>query len=221
MNLEYNIFKKSIFNYDKLLKYGFIKEKEEYTYTKNIINNKYQINIIIKDNKVSTKIYDLVFNDEYLNFLVDSNLSINNQIKEEYLNILNDIKLKCTESKLFIFNESNEISNYIKRKYKINPEFLWKDNNGVFRNKINKKWFAIIQNISKNKLDSNYPDEDIEIINLKLDEQMINNLLNEKGFYKAYHMNKKYWITIILDNSIDKEIIYSLIDLSFNNINKK
>lgn len=221
MNLEYNIFKKSIFNYDKLLKYGFIKEKEEYTYTKNIINNKYQINIIIKDNKVSTKIYDLVFNDEYLNFLVDSNLSINNQIKEEYLNILNDIKLKCTESKLFIFNESNEISNYIKRKYKINPEFLWKDNNGVFRNKTNKKWFAIIQNISKNKLDSNYPDEDIEIINLKLDEQMINNLLNEKGFYKAYHMNKKYWITIILDNSIDKEIIYSLIDLSFNNINKK
>lgn len=221
MNLEYNIFKKSIFNYNKLLKYGFIKEKEEYIYTKNIINNKYKINIIIKDNKVSTKIYDLIFNDEYLNFLVDSNLSINNQIKEEYLNILNDIKLKCTESKLFIFNESNEISNYIKRKYKINPEFLWKDNNGVFRNKINKKWFAIIQNISKNKLDSNYPDEDIEIINLKLDEQMIDNLLNEKGFYKAYHMNKKYWITIILDNSIDKEIIYSLIDLSFNNINKK
>lgn len=221
MNLEYNIFKKSIFNYNKLLKYGFIKEKEEYTYTKNIINNKYEINIIIKDNKISTKIYDLIFNDEYLNFLVDSNLSINNQIKEEYLNILNDIKLKCTESKLFIFNESNEISNYIKRKYKINPEFLWKDNNGVFRNKINKKWFAIIQNISKNKLDSNYPDEDIEIINLKLDEQMIDNLLNEKGFYKAYHMNKKYWITIILDNSIDKEIIYSLIDLSFNNINKK
>lgn len=221
MNLEYNIFKKSIFNYDKLLKYGFIKEKEEYIYTKNIINDKYEINIIIKDNKVSTKIYDLIFNDEYLNFLVDSNLSINNQIKEEYLNILNDIKLKCTESKLFIFKESNEISNYIKRKYKINPEFLWNDNNGVFRNKINKKWFAIIQNISKNKLDSNYPDEDIEIINLKLDEQMINNLLNEKGFYKAYHMNKKYWITIILDNSIDKEIIYSLIDLSFNNINKK
>lgn len=221
MNLEYNIFKKSIFNYDKLLKYGFIKKQEEYIYSKKIINDKYQINILIKDNKISTKIYDLIFNDEYLNFLVDSNLSINNQIKEEYLNLLNDIKINCTNTKLFIFNESNEIANYIKRKYKVSPEFLWEDNNAVFRNKTSKKWFAIIQNITKNKLDSKYKDEDIEIINLKLDELMVSNLIKEKGYYKAYHMNKKYWITIILDNSINNEIIYSLIDLSFNNINKK
>ena len=49
---------------------------------------------------------------------------------------------------------------------------------------------------------------------------MIKELINIDGFYKAYHMNKKSWISIILDNTLDNEIIYSLIDQSYNNVNK-
>ena len=220
--MEYELFKKCVFDYSKLLNYGFKKENNIYYYEKYILDNNYKICIKIENNNVIGKIYDLIFNDEYLNLNVDSNLSFNNKIKEEYINILKDIKVKCTKESLFVFKQSNEITNYIKRKYKVNPEFLWdkSSGNGVFRNKNNKKWFGIILSVSKDKLDSKYKQEIIEVINLKLDETMIKELIKMDGFYRAYHMNKKSWISIILDNTLDNEIIYSLIDQSYNNVNK-
>lgn len=220
--MEYELFKKCVFDYSKLLNYGFKKENDIYYYEKYILDNNYKICIKIENNNVIGKIYDLIFNDEYLNLNVDSNLSFNNKIKEEYINILKDIKVKCTKESLFVFKQSNEITNYIKRKYKVNPEFLWdkSSGNGVFRNKNNKKWFGIIISVSKDKLDLKYKQEIIEVINLKLDEDMIKELIKMDGFYRAYHMNKKSWISIILDNTLDNEIIYSLIDQSYNNVNK-
>lgn len=220
--MEYELFKKCVFDYSKLLNYGFKKENDIYYYEKYILDNNYKICIKIENNNVIGKIYDLIFNDEYLNLNVDSNLSFNNKIKEEYIKVLKDIKVKCTKESLFVFKQSYEITNYIKRKYKVNPEFLWdkSSGNGVFRNKNNKKWFGIIISVSKDKLDLKYKQEIIEVINLKLDEDMIKELIKMDGFYRAYHMNKKSWISIILDNTLDNEIIYSLIDQSYNNVNK-
>lgn len=220
--MEYELFKKCLFDYSKLLNYGFKEENNIYYYEKYIIDNKYKICIKIENNNVIGKIYDLIFNDEYLNLNVDSNLSFNNKIKEEYIKVLKDIKVKCTKESLFVFKQSNEITSYIKRKYKVNPEFLWNESsgNGVFRNKYNKKWFGIIISVSKDKLDLKYKQEIIEVINLKIDEDMIKELIKINGFYRAYHMNKKSWISVILDDTLDNEIIYSLIDQSYNNVNK-
>ena len=53
-----------------------------------------------------------------------------------------------------------------------------------------------------------------------VDEDMIKELIKINGFYRAYHMNKKSWISVILDDTLDNEIIYSLIDQSYNNVNK-
>lgn len=220
--MEYDLFKKCIFDYSKLLNYGFKEENNIYYYEKYILDNNYKICIKVENNNVKGKIFDLIFNDEYLNLNVDSNLSFNNKIKEEYFKMLKDIKVKCTNESLFIFKQSNDITCYIKRKYKVNPEFLWKKSpgDGVFRNKNNKKWFGIILSVSKNKLDLKYKQEEVEVINLKLDEDIIKELIKIDGFYNAYHMNKKSWISIILDNTLDNEIIYSLIDHSYNNVNK-
>ena len=39
MSIEEKIFQKTKVNYPKLLKYGFNKDKDIYTYTKNILND--------------------------------------------------------------------------------------------------------------------------------------------------------------------------------------
>ena len=69
--------------------------------------------------------------------------------------------------------------------------------------------------INKNKLNPTL-NEDIEIMNVKLDPEEILTLLNHEGFYKAYHMNKKYWITFLLDDTLNDEIIMDLINKSYN-----
>ena len=110
----------------------------------------------------------------------------------------------------------NRITKLIKEKYKDEPEFLWSKfpEFRIFRNKDNKKWYAIIMNINKNKLNINSNDE-VYIINIKLDSEEIKDLLDNNKFYPAYHMNKKYWITIILDENISDNEIMEFINKSY------
>ena len=67
-------------------------------------------------------------------------------------------------------------------------------------------------NISIGKISQG--DYEVEIINVKLNEEKIKKLLKQKGFYQAYHMNKKNWISIILDNTLSDDEIMSYIEVS-------
>ena len=115
--------------------------------------------------------------------------------------------------------QARRITKYIINKYGDKPEFLWEKfkDYGIFRNKNNNKWYAIIMKIAKSKI-SNESGE-IEILDIKVSEDTLKALLKEKGFYEGYHMNKKNWLTIILDDTITDSQIFNLIDDSYNLIN--
>ena len=221
MKLEEEIFKTYTLNKNKLISYGFIKEKENYKYSKKIINNTFQINIIIdKNGKVEGKIYDLDAEYEYTNFRIkDITGAFALKIKEEYQNVLKEIRDNCFEKKYFIFNQTNRITESIINKYHVNPEFLWvkNPNFGVFRNPKSEKWFGIIMNIDKSKIIPKQKSE-IEILNIKLDDITY---LKQKGIYPAYHMNKKSWVSIILDDKIPDEEIMKLVNISYELSNLK
>ena len=109
-----------------------------------------------------------------------------------------------------------DIETYAKENYNTKPEHLWADNPGseVFRHARNRKWYAIIMDVPKNKvgLDGN---EIIDIINVKCEPDMVASLSGQEGFCRAYHMNKEHWLTIILNGVVADEEIFSLIDLSY------
>lgn len=218
MNIEDMIFKKSIPDFDKLISYGFKKVDCFYKYSKNIMNNSFQVVVMIsKDGVVSGKVYDLELEDEYTNFRIENNIgSFASQVREEFETILKDIEEKCFTKQLFIGNQANRISNIIMNKYQDEPSFEWDSypDFGVFKNKDTKKWYALIMNIDKGKLDDGKGS--IEIVNVKIDENKIKQLLSKKGFYPAYHMNKKYWISVALDDTLKDEVILDLIEESYS-----
>ncbi len=222
MNIEKDIFKRSKVNYNKLTNYGFKKEKDSYIYEENFINNTFKAIITINNNIIKGRVIDLDSNEEYSNIRTEMNGEFVNKVRNEYINILNNIRNNCFETTYFISNQANRITNYIKKKYNNNPEFLWKKfkGYGVFRNSHNNKWYAIIMDIDLSKLDNNNSKE-VEILNLKLEEKEVNSLLKQTGFYKAYHMNKKDWISLILNDTISDDIIINLLDKSYEIINKK
>ena len=215
MKIEADIFKTYTLNENKLIDYGFVKEQSIYKYIDYILDNTFQVIINIDQNgKVEGKVFDLDAESEYTNFRIkDITGSFALKVKEEYQLILKDIRDKCYDKKYFIFNQSNRITKLIIKKYKIIPEFLWEKNPtfGVFRNQKSKKWFGIIMNIDKSKI---IPDQkgEIEILNLKLDDK---NYLQEKEIYSAYHMNKKSWVSIILDETLTDEEIMKLVEISY------
>ena len=215
--LEEEIIKK--INYNKLTSNGFQKENNKYYLTKYILNNKFKIVITITNNSLMGKIYDLSTEEEYTNYLVkELNGKFVESIREEYQLVLEDIKNKCREIKYFKSNQANRISDLINDLYHDKPSFLWQDEpHGVFRNKENKKWYALIMEVTKDKITMGK--ELVNIINLKLPPEKILELLEKEGYYQAYHMNKKYWLTIILDDTIKDEEIISLIKISYNLIN--
>jgi len=138
------------------------------------------------------------------------------KVKDEYIKILKDIRKNCFEKDLFITNQANRITNLINKLYKDEPEFLWEKfpGFGVFKNANTLKWYAIIMNIDKRKL-GDFNEESVEILNVKLNFNNIISLLGKNGFFEAYHMNKKNWISIILDESLSDEEIMGLIKESY------
>ncbi len=210
MNFESEIFKRTKIIFSSLKKYGFVYKDGVYIYRKNIMNDSFSVEIMItEDDKVQGKIFDLEYQEEYINYRSELQRGeFVNKIREEFKNILTDIKEKCTIKKYFISDQANRIAKLIEEKYNDIPEFPWKTDqgSGIFRNPANNKWYGLIMDINKNKIDKG--NEIVEIINIKLDEKEIEKLLKLKGFYKAYHMNKTHWITIILDDTLkDKEIM--------------
>ena len=110
---------------------------------------------------------------------------------------------------------------YIKNKYNDELEFLWEKfpNNAIFRRKDNKKWYAVLLTIPLNKLKIK-SNEIVEIIDIKASEEQINELIDNKTVYEGYHMNKKHWITVVLNSSMQNEKLFELIDKSYQLANK-
>ena len=63
---------------------------------------------------------------------------------------------------------------------------------------------------------------EVEVMNIKCEPLGVIQLLDEsKGFLPAYHMNKTYWITVLLDGSVELKRIQNLLKMSFDLVNGK
>ena len=110
----------------------------------------------------------------------------------------------------------DKVFDYVKETFGTTPEYPWQKtpDTAVLRHSENKKWYAVVMDIPKRKLGID-SDEIADIINVKCDPILISSLLNNKGYFPAYHLNKTYWISVLLDKTVDLEEIISLINLSY------
>lgn len=120
--------------------------------------------------------------------------------------------------------QAETITKRIRDEYGAEPEYLWPEvspNHYVFRRHDNKKWFGIVMTISGRKLGLG-TDKLVEIINVKFDCGAKNGgggaaefAAGRTGIFPAYHMNKRNWITIMLDGTLEDEEIMGLVERSF------
>ena len=83
----------------------------------------------------------------------------------------------------------------------------------VFRHTDNRKWYAIVMNVSLRKFGHDN-DEMIDVVNLKLPTEMQGSFGAADGVYPAYHMNKLHWISVLLPHAPD-DMIKFLVNASF------
>ena len=119
-------------------------------------------------------------------------------------------------------SQRRRITEYIRDRYGAEPEYLWKKypNYAVFRQFASKKWFAIVMDIPWNKLGLE-GDGNADIMDVKCGPLMVGSLLAQDGFLPAYHMSKSSWISILLDETVLDELIYPLLELSYDSVAPK
>lgn len=224
MSIESDVFLRFSVDTEKLLKYGFCKKGGKFLYKKIFMNGEFKTVIeISKSGDITGMVYDLENNEEYLPLRYEyQEGAFVGKVREAYVEILTDIKNYCCVENYFISEQGNRIAGLIKEKYGDNPLFLWDDtpSAGVFKNPETAKWYGIVMYISRIKL-GELSEEMVEVMNLKLNTAEIENLHKKDGFYPAYHMNKKYWITITLDGTISDSEIMQYIEESHSYTVKK
>ena len=108
-----------------------------------------------------------------------------------------------------------EFLKYCLDTYGTSPDYPFDDwlESAVLRHEGNRKWYAIVMNVSRRKfgIDS---DEVISVVNLKLPTEMFGSFGAADGVYPAYHMNKLHWISVILPDAPD-DVVEFLLNVSF------
>ena len=214
--MEREVFQRRVILFDKLQEFGFVREGTDYVCERAIYEGMIARIIITPQGEVSGKVFDADFEEEYVNHRQeDASGAFVVGLRHAYLAFLEEIAQAVTVPKLYIGAQANRVNEYIFERYGVSPEFMWSKfpHYGVYRNQSNRKWFAIIMNIDKGKVDPSLQGE-TEVMNLKLDDRAGEYI--EKGAYPSYHMNHKSWVSIILDETLSDEVLKEMLDVSFS-----
>ena len=99
--------------------------------------------------------------------------------------------------------------------YGTSPDYPFEEDfvTAVLRHADNRKWCAIVMRVSRRKFGFD-SDEIINVVNLKLSTEMFGSFGTADGVYPAYHMNKLYWISVLLPDAPD-DIVQFLVNVSY------
>lgn len=192
-------------------------EDEKLIYKKELFGLGMELKIFIENQAVDAKVFDILSGDEYILHKTDAEGNFIGKVRSGYESVLRDISEKCFDSEVFHFSQTKRVTAYVREKYRTELEFLWDSspNSAVMRRADSKKWYGVIMTIPKNRLGFDSKEE-TEVINLHGKEEKLKALVDNIKYFPGWHMNKKYWMTVILDDSISDDELFLRIDESYN-----
>ncbi|MBR1582098.1 MAG: MmcQ/YjbR family DNA-binding protein [Bacilli bacterium] len=219
MLISDEVFNRFKFDFNKLINYGFqLNENQEYDFKTIFFDDDFLLEIIVnKNNEVKTNVYDNETNEIFYMFNNEKiNTSFVGLLREEAKDILIDIREKCCVETLFNSEQANRIVEKIKNKFDEMPDFPFTDMDQycIFRRQDNKKWYALFMNVKEKSIFKNSSEKFIDVLNIKIQEDKLDDLLKINGIREAYHMNKKKWVTILLNDLLDDETVLELVGIS-------
>ena len=217
----FEIFKSYQFNQEKARAYGFLESSGVWTYSCMILQGDFVMTVSITADNVNFQVFDQEMGDLYPQVHMESMTgSFVASVREACLEILYQIRKACFEVQDFICPQTKRIMAQIQEKYGNQLEYLWgkSPDTAVLRHEGNKKWYAVLMKISWDKLEKGREGL-VEAVNLK--HHQVVDLLSQKGIYPAFHMNKRYWISVAFDDTLSDETVLELIEKSWNLTTKK
>lgn len=173
---------------------------------------------VIAGKSFEVNVFDADTDEEYLPFNVLDNITgFVTGIREQVENLVQEIKEKC----LLNSNMKLRLMEYCERKFGTEPEAPWEDSPDAYTFKTAKrnKWYALFMTIPYKSLGLAAKGT-LDVVNIKLPPEKVLDLIDRVHFYPAYHMNKKHWITIVLDKEVDEPLVQQLLEESYGLVEK-
>ena len=213
------IFKNKKLNKSKLISYGFRLIGDRFVLSKNLKDCDLTLTVNInKNDRVDVEVTDSLTDEAYILYKIPGAVGeFVGRVRCEIENTLNAICANCFDDNVFKVLTTQKVINHVRNAYGDELEFLWKTDPdcAVFRRKDSQKWYGVIMKVPRSKFGLN-SNEICEIMNLHVRNEDVIKLVDNKRIFPAFHMNKKYWISLILEEFDDLDVIYDLIENSFN-----
>ena len=217
----FEIFKSYQFNHEKAKAFGFVENGGVRTYSCQILQGDFVMTVSVTADDVCFQVFDQETGDLYPQVHMESMRgSFVASVREACMEILYQIRKACFDVQDFICPQTNRIMTQVQEKYGNQLEYLWEKSSdtAVLRHEGNQKWYAVLMKIFWDKLEKGREGQ-VEAVNLKHDQ--VADLLSNKGIYPAFHMNKRYWISVVLDDTLSDEEVLELIEKSWSLTSKK
>ena len=202
-------------NKEKLLQNGFQRTERGYFKESVLLNFLFRVTVS-DEGKVETELFDPDADAPYTLHLVEgAKGTFVGEVRKAYEEALLLIGETCFDKAVFKQRLTKDLLHYAKDCYQEDCEYLWENfpDNGILRRADNRKWYAVIMTVAGNKVGL-FTENKVEIVDLRAEEEVINTLIHNRGFAPAWHMNKKSWITVLLDGSVEFSTVAKMLEKS-------
>lgn len=196
----------------KLLEYGCIEEDGAYRCIQKLKEPDFYAVITYENQELWADVYDAAIQEIYMPFHVQTaNGGFVSALREEVEAQMEALVRLCVDGNPY----RKRILEYVEQKYQSYPQFPWKSapEHGTLKT-VKGKWYGVIMHIPYRSLGID-AEGMTDVFNLKNHPDVIRELIDYKRFFPAYHMNKTYWFTILLDEQLSWNQIRELIDESY------
>ena len=225
--MEECIFERKKIVRERALAYGFRPLGAELVFSRDFFGGDFRAEVRVSpEGTVTGRVVDLMNDEDYAPLRAEGMRGAYvSSVRAAYAEILEEIAAACCDEYLFASEQANRIARAVKERYRTSPDFPFDDGKdrtaGVFRHADSGRWFGLIMRVKKSVLAGETSPERIDVMNLKAEPDEIPELWKTDGVYPAYHMNRKYWISVALDDRLSDEAVTALIEESFRLTEKK
>ncbi len=205
-------------NPQKCKLYGFREEDGALLYETEILDGQFLLRVEIAGGNVKTSLTDTMTGEPYTLHLVEEAAgAFVGSVREAYTQKLAEIAQRCCDFEIFRAPQTKRLIAHIGKVYGDAPKYLWEKfpDNAAVRRRDNGKWYAAILTAERKKLGV-AGEGKAEILDVRMDPAELDVLADGKTYLRGYHMNKKHWATVVLDDTLPDGEVFALLEESYH-----
>ncbi len=206
------LLKKRRWHGEALEQYGFRKDGDVYRYRCQIPDTPLELRLELTSERFTAEVFDPDLGERYEPFESPAYTgAFVSSVRAAAEDEIGRIEAACSES----LDLKEQLLAYVRDAYGTEPAAPW-EKYPTFLTLMHPggKWYGLIMRIPYEKLGLTQKG-DVDVINIKLPPEKIAAITDGKRYFPAYHMNKKYWLTVLLEGGADWLDVKTLVDESY------